>query len=544
MKRYIMLWLVCATITGVQILYAGQENERERTAFNEGYSMVLNKQWQTAVEHLQTFINNYPESRYTDDAAYWQAYALKHIDREKSAEAYRSFIEQHPGSKYIDDAVADLSTLEQTRHTQSFDPHTIDRQILTLQSLMHKIDSSIHRAERARWQAERIEHRAHNMRFRMENLTRQKKIEGQNQLKIESIHALTRISPDEETFEMLRRIILNEEEQKEVRLSALYSLPRFNEFQVSPLLYTLIEDETDEEIRMFGIQQLAQNKDAHTARSLELLKNIAFDTTAKRNIREMAFYALSQFKHHNMTAVLEEMLEREDDINLQHFAIYHLGKMEGTNSDKHFNLLQTILLNQTLNKQLRLAALHALTKLEHPGTGEMLINLFNTEDDEDMRMNLLHHLQRGDHIDKYQYADLIKKLALDTEETRNVRLTSLNALLRLDDDEKINTLLRIAKHDRDKEMRHFAIIALTRMDKSLSFQTLTDLMDIPEMQNPATFGVLLHSIASIGAGESVDILAHVARTHENYEIRRYAIRMLGNIGGEKARGVLYEILTQ
>jgi HEAT repeat protein len=34
----------------------------------------------------------------------------------------------------------------------------------------------------------------------------------------------------------------------------------------------------------------------------------------------------------------------------------------------------------------------------------------------------------------------------------------------------------------------------------------------------------------------------LAKTHENQEVRRMAIQFLGNIGGEKARTVLVDIL--
>ncbi len=52
----------------------------------------------------------------------------------------------------------------------------------------------------------------------------------------------------------------------------------------------------------------------------------------------------------------------------------------------------------------------------------------------------------------------------------------------------------------------------------------------------------LYAIASIGNDKAIDFLSKVAKKHEDYEMRRVAVSLLGNIGGEKARTALYDIL--
>ncbi|MBI3586796.1 MAG: HEAT repeat domain-containing protein [Ignavibacteriales bacterium] len=53
---------------------------------------------------------------------------------------------------------------------------------------------------------------------------------------------------------------------------------------------------------------------------------------------------------------------------------------------------------------------------------------------------------------------------------------------------------------------------------------------------------VIYAVASIGNDQAVDFLGKVAKTSENYDIRRRAVYYLGNIGGDKARAVLLEIL--
>jgi len=53
---------------------------------------------------------------------------------------------------------------------------------------------------------------------------------------------------------------------------------------------------------------------------------------------------------------------------------------------------------------------------------------------------------------------------------------------------------------------------------------------------------IFYTIADIGNDKAVDFLINVARDNKDYELRSQAIYYLGNIGGEKARVALYDIL--
>ena len=56
--------------------------------------------------------------------------------------------------------------------------------------------------------------------------------------------------------------------------------------------------------------------------------------------------------------------------------------------------------------------------------------------------------------------------------------------------------------------------------------------------------MIFYSIADIGNEQAIDFLGKVARTSDDYDLRREAVYYLGSIGGEKARAVLYEILKE
>ena len=79
-------------------------------------------------------------------------------------------------------------------------------------------------------------------------------------------------------------------------------------------------------------------------------------------------------------------------------------------------------------------------------------------------------------------------------------------------------------------------------NKTKSLQTLISLFESLSKEQANSQPTLLYSIASVGNDEAVEFLGKVAKTHENLEVRRIAIQFLGNIGGDKARGILVEIL--
>lgn len=80
--------------------------------YKEGYNLVLDERWEEARKKLREVAKSYPSSEYVDDAEYWSAYALMHIDRKKALESYERFIQRFPKSQYYDDAIADLSDLK------------------------------------------------------------------------------------------------------------------------------------------------------------------------------------------------------------------------------------------------------------------------------------------------------------------------------------------------------------------------------------------------------------------------------------------------
>ena len=102
----------------------------------------------------------------------------------------------------------------------------------------------------------------------------------------------------------------------------------------------------------------------------------------------------------------------------------------------------------------------------------------------------------------------------------------------------------IATKDTSEELQSWAIdyISEHTKDKNRSVQTLIDIFHAVPKQREEQRRQIFYAIADVGNDRAVDFLGTVARTSEDYHLRREAVFYLGNIGTDMARAVLYGIL--
>src|SRR5947208_10478188 len=92
-----------------------QKNDPAYKMYKEGYRLVLDEKWEEARQKFAGMTKKYPKSDYLDDAEYWSAIAIKHVDKKKAVDEYERFILKYPNSNYFDDAFADYQGLSTVR---------------------------------------------------------------------------------------------------------------------------------------------------------------------------------------------------------------------------------------------------------------------------------------------------------------------------------------------------------------------------------------------------------------------------------------------
>lgn len=86
---------------------AGDSEQEARKLYYNAQKSCLAREWDKAIDRLQQLIEQFPESKYHDDALFWIGYNLeKKPDSFADAfSAYERLIKKFPGSSWIDDAV-------------------------------------------------------------------------------------------------------------------------------------------------------------------------------------------------------------------------------------------------------------------------------------------------------------------------------------------------------------------------------------------------------------------------------------------------------
>ena len=124
--------------------------------YKQGYTLILQEDWNGAQVVLDELIVRHPRSEYVDDAYYWSAYALKHTNRETAAKLYREFTRKYRESSYYDDAVADLKELESVviikppkGHPVPIPREVIESHAFVVAPSVKKLEREVRRATRA-----------------------------------------------------------------------------------------------------------------------------------------------------------------------------------------------------------------------------------------------------------------------------------------------------------------------------------------------------------------------------------------------------------
>ena len=140
----------------------------------------------------------------------------------------------------------------------------------------------------------------------------------------------------------------------------------------------------------------------------------------------------------------------------------------------------------------------------------------------------------------------LRDVAVDRTQPRQLRNAAMDALSEFKKFDVLPVFVDIAKTDTNEEIQAVAIdyIGQLSKNKNRSVEALSELFGSIPKHRHEQLETVLSSIAEIGNDKAVDFLAGVAKSHENYELRSQAVYYLGNIGGDKAREALYEVLKE
>lgn len=314
--------------------------------YKEGYKFILAEDWERAQLVLQDLIVRYPKSDYVDDAYYWSAYALKQVNREKSAKLYQHFIQEYRQSSYFDDAVADLTELESVvlikapkGPTISISKEDVGAHTYVVAPNIKRLEREFRRSARA-YSRVGIRKGAHGI----PTIVRiEEDLDSETRLKMEALYALGDADPDEHSFIMLKGVALDMEQPEPLREAAMESLAGFEQFDVVTVFVDIAKNDTSPSVQSYAIDYIGEvGKDDD--QKVTILIDL-FDTLpdGRTDQRETVFYTIADVGNERAVDFLTTVAMSHEDFQLRREAVYYLGSIGGTRAR---NALLQILSNK------------------------------------------------------------------------------------------------------------------------------------------------------------------------------------------------------
>jgi tetratricopeptide (TPR) repeat protein len=299
----------------------GNQNDPAYTTYKEGYALILKEEWTDARKKFAALLSRHPDSEYADDASYWSAYALMHIDKKKARDAYQAFIEKNSESSYYDDAVADLAQIGGATPVPGA-PVAWSYGVST--------GPDMRRMERELRKASRSMHvmTVPPMRGMAWNVMGDEELDQNTRLKMEALYALGENREDDQAYQTLKTIALDTKQAGPLRRAALDGLAGFTRHDVLPVCAEIAKTDTSLEIQAYAIDVIGQAKDR--GKSIQILIDLFNQLPPDRKeSMETVFYSIAEVGNDRAVDFLKQVALTHKNFDLRRDAVYYLGSIGG-----------------------------------------------------------------------------------------------------------------------------------------------------------------------------------------------------------------------
>lgn len=329
----------------VDFLDAPTENQSDPAyaIYKKGYNCVLDEKWELAQEVMHEVITKYPKSDYADDAAYWSAYALKHIDRKRGIEAYKKFLKQYPSSRYFDDAIADMTEASAPVVVSTSGDSVVVRKLPGGYSygvgnsgtmMRHDMERMEREMAKANRELKRTGHglrRLHIAPFTFsvgKSWKSSSELDPKTRVKLDAIYAMGDMKEDEKTFNSLKDIALDQKQPLVLRQAALDVLSDYDKYDVAGIYIDLARKDTNAEIQDAAIQHIGDIKDK--TKAVDVLISLYGNVPKSRTEQlHTILFVVADVGNDRAVDFLTDIAISGNNYELRSDAVYYLGNIGG-----------------------------------------------------------------------------------------------------------------------------------------------------------------------------------------------------------------------
>ena len=266
----------------------------------------------------------------------------------------------------------------------------------------------------------------------------------------------------------------------------------------------------------------------------ELMKIYAADS--EEDVRQQVIHALADISGARAEGKLVEIARSDRSSDMRQQAIHRLGE-RGTESS--FTEL-TRLFDGERDPEVKGQILHAFSEMNDPrAETKLLAAARNRGEHPEVRQRAIHWL--GEREGDSPVDELMK--IFQGEPSREVREQIIHALSEMKSKRAEEKLFEIARSADNEELRQAAIHRLGELVSERSFQMLGETVNSTGEKTEVQLEAV-RAISERPTEQAVPLLIKVARTHPNAEVRKEAIRRLGESGDPRAVEFFREILPK
>jgi HEAT repeat protein len=292
---------------------------------------------------------------------------------------------------------------------------------------------------------------------------------------------------------------------------------------------------------------------ANNEESINYLKGIA-DASPMNMLSERAVLAISLHDDARVAPMLKNFIRTSQNPRIRGSSIYWLGQVGGEQA-----FLSDIVRNDAEDKKLRRQAAHAIGQSRERGMINTLQGLYDTVKDVEVRRSIIsaagnspeedaaivfllkvarnepdresrrNAVRQLGHFERENAVDELIKI-YGTETDIEVKRSALSALSETKSPKGQARLFEVARTDSNAELRRTAIHRLAERGEPMVDELikLYDSERVPEVRR-----TVLQALSEIKNPRVEDKLFEVARNEPNTDLRRQAIRLLGERAGKR-----------
>jgi len=490
-------------------------------AYQQAYNFILAEKWTEAEKALGDFLRTYPESRWSDDARYWQCYLMekKGAGQEAIFNCYKSFVDDNPSSDWADDARANMIRIgralakagraEYAAMLEAMQKGEDEEVALAaLYALADRGDANARDAvislydqsssRRVRSEITRIlaEDESPQAMAKLKDIVLK---DPDKEIRRDAIRAM---EERRDSADFLRQIVVSSRD-RESQETALRVLAEQNDPQVIPIIKKLVagvdpSDESQVSLALEAVDALGEMKGPESLAALQQI----FKEAKASDIREAALEGLAERKDGLSLAALRDLALNDADEDIRSRAVDQIAERKGAES---FGALKEIF-RKAQTEDLRESALDAIAELGGSGAADFLLDISINDADEAVARDAVDALSGMEKVDKGKlYLEIFRK-----SKSAEARREALSELIDEQKEQALDFVRGVLKEEQDPLMREAAVSKL----------------------------------GEIKTDAAVAILLNAAKNDKDLSVRTTAVASLGEIGTPKAREALMEILKK